>query len=130
MAAFGIDFGTTNSVLASVSGGDVSTVALDEPPQEWAELGFDKVLPTVIAQNGDSIDFGWSAKRNPKRLDAVKRLFATEDDVLVGSRSMKVEEAAAIFFRQISTRAAEAGLDLDAAVVLSLIHISEPTRPY
>ena len=117
MAAFGIDFGTTNSVLASVSGGDVSTAALDEPPQEWAELGFDKVLPTVIAQNGDSIDFGWSAKRNPKRLDAVKRLFATEDDVLVGSRSMKVEEAAAIFFRQISTRAAEAGLDLDAAVV-------------
>lgn len=117
MAAFGIDFGTTNSVLASVSGGDVSTVALDEPPQEWAELGFDKVLPTVIAQNGDSIDFGWRAKRNPKRLDAVKRLFATEDEVLVGSRTMKVEEAAAIFFRQISTRATEAGLDLDAAVV-------------
>ncbi len=117
MVAFGIDFGTTNSVLASVSGGEVSTVALDEPPQEWAELGFGKVLPTVIAQNGDSIDFGWSAKRNPKRLDAVKRLFASEDEVLVGSRTMKVEEAAAIFFRQISTKATEAGLDLDSAVV-------------
>ena len=49
MTAFGIDFGMTNSVLAVSSGTSMETVRLDEPPGEFAELGFDRVLPTVVA---------------------------------------------------------------------------------
>lgn len=117
MTTFGIDFGTTNSVLAAATGTNIETISLDEPPQEWAELGFDKVLPTVLAERSGAIDFGWRAKRTPGNLAAVKRLFATDDDVTVGSRRLKVEEAAGIFFRQIKERAANAGLALDRAVV-------------
>jgi molecular chaperone DnaK (HSP70) len=115
--AFGIDFGTTNSVLAVTSGVDIETVTLDSPPQEWAELGFDKVLPTVIADSGGALAFGWRAKRSATKLEAVKRLFASEDEVRVGNRTLKVEEAAGVFFRAIKERAAASGLTLDQAVV-------------
>lgn len=118
MTAFGIDFGTTNSVLAATTDGRVlETVSLDEPPTEWATLGFDKVLPTVLADRGGEIDFGWRAKRNPNNLAAVKRMFATDDEVTLGGRRLKVEEAAGVFFRQIRERASMAGLKLDRAVV-------------
>lgn len=117
MTAFGIDFGTTNSVLAVSSGSSMETVRLDEPPGEFAELGFDRVLPTVLADRSGTLEFGWKAKRNPNRLAAVKRMFQTDDDVTVGGHNLKVEEAAAIFFRQIKERAANGGLSLDRAVV-------------
>lgn len=117
MTSFGIDFGTTNSVLAAATAKSIETVSLDSPPQEWAELGFDKVLPTVIADAGDALTFGWRAKRSANKLEAVKRLFASEDEVRIGKRTLKVEEAAGIFFRQIKERAAQAGLTLDQAVV-------------
>jgi molecular chaperone DnaK (HSP70) len=96
---------------------DIETVSLDEPPANWGIQGFDKVLPTVLANRNGAIEFGWRAKRTPGSLAAVKRLFATEDTVMIGSMQLSVEEAAAIFFRQIKERAAEAGLVLDQAVV-------------
>lgn len=118
MTAFGIDFGTTNSVLAMANGTDIETVLLDNPPDEgWAQHGFDKVLPTVLAERDGAVDFGWRAKRTKGHLAAVKRLFASEDTVQVGSMRLKVEEAAGIFFKQIKQRAADAGLDVDQAVV-------------
>ncbi|NNN15359.1 MAG: Hsp70 family protein [Acidimicrobiaceae bacterium] len=95
----------------------METVTLDSPPQEWAALGFDKVLPTVIADISGQLAFGWRAKRSPQRLEAVKRLFASEESVELSGKSFPVEEAAGNFFRQIKSRASEAGLSLDQAVV-------------
>jgi molecular chaperone DnaK len=119
MTSFGIDFGTTNSVLSSSeAGGATETLRLDDPPEaEWAKYGFDLVLPTVISEHGDHLDFGWRAKRSPDHLAAVKRLFATDDEVTVGTRTMRVEEAAGIFFRHIKHMASESGRTLDRAVV-------------
>ena len=72
MTAFGIDFGTTNSVLAKASGTDIETVLLDSPPDGgWAEHGFDMVLPTVLAERDGAVDFGWRAKRTTGHLAAV-----------------------------------------------------------
>jgi len=53
------------------------------------------------------------------KLEAVKRLFATDDEVVVAGRQLKVEEAAATFFRHIQQQAAASGLPerLDRAVV-------------
>ena len=90
MTAFGIDFGTTNSVLAVANGTTMETVALDTPPGDFASLGFDRVLPTVLAESRGALEFGWSAKRNPNNLAAVKRLFQTDDDVTIGSQTLKV----------------------------------------
>src|ERR1700722_3876731 len=120
--SFGIDFGTTNSVLASVTSNGTDVFSLDDMlPGEWVNTGFDKVLPSVIGfdTSGTPI-FGWAAKQQAaSKLDAVKRLFATEDSVDIGGRSVKVEEAAAMFFRHIQSRAAAAGVleRVDRAVV-------------
>lgn len=119
--AFGIDFGTTNSVLARTTGLGVETVPLDDKlPIEWASLGFDHVLPSVIAFDGADPIFGWEAKRRHRgKLEAVKRLFATEESVTIDGRELKVEVAAATFFRHIQQQAAAAGIAsrLDRAVV-------------
>jgi molecular chaperone DnaK (HSP70) len=117
--AFGIDFGTTNSVLARATATTVEAVPLDEPPTEWLNAGFDRVLPSVIGIDGTPT-FGWAAKRQAHgKLEAVKRLFATDDTVTIGHEALKVEEAAAMFFRHIQERAAAMGLTsrLDRAVV-------------
>jgi molecular chaperone DnaK (HSP70) len=53
------------------------------------------------------------------RLEAVKRLFASEDEVTIGKNTLRVEEVAALFFRHMQQRATAAGVlePLDAAVV-------------
>ena len=120
--AYGIDFGTTNSVLARATADGTEAIVLDdELPGEWLGTGFDKVLPSVIGfdQGGQPI-FGWLAKthKGPK-LEAVKRLFATEDQVVIGNQRLDVETAAATFFRHIQGQAAASGMmeRLDRAVV-------------
>jgi molecular chaperone DnaK len=119
--AFGIDFGTTNSVLARATATGVETVPLETTiPLEWAERGFDAVLPSVIGFEKDRPTFGWAAKKRDRdRLEAVKRMFATDDMVTIGSNELKVEEAAAMLFRHMIKRAAESGIvgRLDRAVV-------------
>ena len=120
--AYGIDFGTTNSVLARATAAGTEAIVLDDLlPGEWQGTGFDKVLPSVIGfDQADQPVFGWRAKtmEGPK-LEAVKRLFATEDEVVIGSQKLKVETAAAIFFRHVQHQAAASGLmeRLDRAVV-------------
>ncbi|GIF73793.1 Hsp70 family protein [Asanoa siamensis] len=119
--AFGIDFGTTNSVLARSTAGGVEAVPLDpDLPLEWADLEFDRVLPSVIGLDRGNPVFGWAAKRQRAgKLEAVKRLFATDDSVTIGDQELKVEVAAAMFFRHIQQQAAAAGIvsRLDRAVV-------------
>ncbi len=58
MTAVGIDFGTTNCVLAAFTGGKPEAVAIDSPPADWAGMGFDKVLPSVFALDGQQPIFG------------------------------------------------------------------------
>lgn len=118
---FGIDFGTTNSVLARATANSVEVIVLDdELPVEWANTGFDRVLPSVIGFAGNTPTFGWRAKSQlDSKLEAVKRLFRDQDSVTIGQTEMHVEEAAALFFRHVQERAAKAGVQgrLDQAVV-------------
>ncbi len=120
--AYGIDFGTTNSVLARTTALGTEAIVLDEElPGEWEGTGFDKVLPSVIAfDQARQPTFGWRAKTfQGAKLEAVKRLFATDDHVEIGDQRLDVETAAAIFFRHIQGQAAASGLmeRLDRAVV-------------
>jgi molecular chaperone DnaK len=118
--SYGIDFGTTNCVLARTTVDGVETVPLEERlPAGWAHHGFNRVLPSVIGFPDGEPAFGWPMKlRTEGRIEAVKRLLATDDEIDVDGRRMPVAEVAALFFGQIRARAAErTGTPLDQAVV-------------
>lgn len=117
MRPFGIDFGTTNSVLAQWTGTEVEVLPIDEPPGSWANMGFNKVLPSVLGiVGGREATFGWAAKRQDgDKLAAVKRLFATDEFVQIGDQQFSVEEAAALLFGRIRT--GSPGVSVDRAVV-------------
>lgn len=119
MSAIGIDFGTTNSVVAQYSAGGVEVLRVDEPPVEWEFAGFHKVLPSVFALGPDRQPlFGWRAKRQAlSKIEAVKRLFATEDCITIGNETFFVEEVAAMLFGYLRKAALEQGVDFDRAVV-------------
>lgn len=110
MTSIGIDFGTTNSVVArwTVAGSDA--IEIDEPPAEWATLGFAQVFPSVFAHAPDGRAlFGWAAKlADVGRFEAVKRLFATQQDVVFDDdgRSFVVEEVATMLFAELRRRSA------------------------
>lgn len=118
MNPYGIDFGTTNSVLAQWNGREVEVLSIDTPPSDWEQLEFDKVLPSVVgvSPDGHRTTFGWAAKRQQEsKLETVKRLFATEEFVDLGGSRVSVEEAAALLFGHLRT--ASAGIEVDRAVV-------------
>ncbi len=119
MTTYGIDFGTTNSALASCSAGTTTVIPIDSPPGEWRTEGFDRVLPSVIGVDpSGSWSFGWNAKQpGRRRLDAAKRLLATEDTVQVGTETLFVEEAAGALFGRIRDGGRAAGVEFDQAVI-------------
>ena len=121
MTAFGIDFGTTNSAVAVMSDGEVEVIRIDTPPVEWEQFGYDRVFPTVFGygQNREPL-FGWAAKQleTDTKIEAVKRLFATEDQVTIGDEQFLVDEIATMLFAQLKrSAAAESGHEMDRAVV-------------
>lgn len=118
MASIGIDFGTTNSVVAQYAAGALSVLAIDEPPAQWAGLGFDKVLPTVFGRGDDDRPiFGWAAKQRPGSLAAVKRLLRAEERADVDGVEFVVEEIATLIFGHLKRASASQGVAFDQAVV-------------
>ena len=117
--AFGIDFGTTNSVVAHLRQGVPEVLSIDEPRDlQWAELGFDRVLPTVVGVEGSNrLTFGWEAKKQPGSLAAVKRLLKEEKPVEIAGRRYPVEEIAAMIFGKLRQSVSDQGLTLDQGVV-------------
>lgn len=120
MASLGIDFGTTNSVAASFVGGSTVVHPIGEPPAEWVQLGFDRVLPSIVALDTDRrMVFGWEAKAlyTEAKFEAIKRLFREEESVTQGDETFYVEEIAAALFTHIGRRVVENGVQFDNAVV-------------
>lgn len=113
MTSIGIDFGTTNSVVATQTSSGVEVIDIDEAPVEWAPYGFDKVFPSVMSRDEHGrLEFGWSAKSSSVgRFDAVKRLFATQLDLAVddSGSAIAVEEVATMLFAELKRRAIERG---------------------
>lgn len=119
MTPIGIDFGTTNSVVAAHGAESVDVLPIDHPLGSWANLGFERVLPSVIGiGTTQEATFGWAAKQQAaNKLEAVKRLFATEDSVSIGGAEYSVEMAAALLFARLKQGAEAAGATADRAVV-------------
>ena len=121
MASVGIDFGTTNSVVAQFTSAGTQVVPIDRAPDQWAPYGFDNVFPSVMASDEHSrLCFGWDAKRQASgRFDAVKRMFATQLDVAIDDRGtgLAVEEVATMLFAELKRRSAENATPFDQAVI-------------
>lgn len=90
--------------------------------------GFDKVLPSVLAFRGREPIFGWDAKKAGDNCPAIKRLLATEEWISVGENNMPVDEVVALIFAQMKRAAAEAGIDVDQAVVTIPANSRGPAR--
>jgi molecular chaperone DnaK len=119
MIAAGIDFGTTKCAVAIYSSTGPEVVAIDTPPADWSQLGFDRVLPSVLSMKADGeVVFGWRAKTQPgSKLEAVKRLFRQDEIAQVGGRTFYVEEVAALLFAHLRRAAADSGASVSRAVV-------------
>ena len=115
----GIDFGTTNSVVARWTGSEVDVIPVDTPPGNWAGLGYDRVLPTVFGAGASNEPiFGWAAKQRPGSLAAVKRLLRAEEKAEVDGMEFSVEEIATMIFGHLRRSAPRAGApDFQHAVV-------------
>lgn len=121
MTAVGIDFGTTNSVVAKWTAQGVDVLEIDEAPGEWALHGFSRIMPSVFATAPDgTARFGWQAKRAESRpFEAVKRLFATQQEMVTDDQgtALAVEEVATMIFAELKRRASQVGVAASRAVV-------------
>lgn len=120
MTAVGIDFGTTNSVVARYTNGVGEVIPIGQPPDDWAGMGFDQVLPSVVALDDERVmRFGWQAKtmNTDAKFEAIKRLFAAEELASAGGEDFLVEEVAAALFRHIRQQVLANGLEVSSAVI-------------
>lgn len=79
---FGIDFGTSNSVVAHWNGHttEVLPVDGDNVPAQWRMSEFEQLFPSVLSVRDlqRTLCFGWEAKTGTSEpLDAVKRMLGT-----------------------------------------------------
>lgn len=121
MTAVGIDFGTTNSLVARLKGGRPEAITIDENvPADWAEAGFDRVMASVMSLREDgSVAFGWEAKMDAgEKVEAVKRSLSAQDAIEVAGNYVLVEELTAAFFATLREQAMRrGGIQFDQAVV-------------
>ncbi|MGW2437541.1 Hsp70 family protein [Streptomyces goshikiensis] len=140
--SFGIDFGTSNSVVARWNGHTAEVVPIDggNLPALWRQPEFDQIFPSVVSVRDlqRTLCFGWAAKTATNEpLDAVKRMLGTrsgadrtdgsgelevhpqleEHHVWIGGEPFHSTAAAASLFSRMREGAAEQLLELTEAVV-------------
>ncbi|MEU6543024.1 Hsp70 family protein [Streptomyces sp. NPDC046859] len=139
---FGIDFGTSNSVVARWNGHGVEVLPVDgdNVPAQWQMPEFQQLFPSVLSVRDlqRTLCFGWEAKTGTSEpLDAVKRMLGTrsgaekdgevdglevaaqleEHHVWVGSEKYHSTVAAASLFSRMKEGVSGQLLDLSDAVV-------------
>ncbi|WP_052710715.1 Hsp70 family protein [Pseudofrankia sp. DC12] len=135
---FGIDFGTSNSVLARSNGQDVEIVPVDsgQVPAQWRQPEFEDLFPSVLGIRPlqRTLCFGWAAKTvGSEPVDAVKRMLGTrsagsqqvddgtprleEHNIWLGGEPFRSTAAAASLFAEMKLAAGRSFLELDEAVV-------------
>ncbi|MFK4864229.1 Hsp70 family protein [Streptomyces sp. CSMPJR101] len=137
---FGIDFGTSNSVVAHWNGHGIEVLPVDgdNVPAQWQMPEFQQLFPSVLSVRDlqRTLCFGWEAKIGTSEpLDAVKRMLGTrsgaekdtdglevaaqleEHHVWVGSEKYHSTVAAASLFSRMKEGVSGQLLDLSDAVV-------------
>ncbi|MFH9550055.1 Hsp70 family protein [Streptomyces sp. NPDC017435] len=135
---YGIDFGTSNSVVARYNGETTEVLPVDSGnvPAQWREPEFEDLFPSVLSVRDfdRTLCFGWDAKTTTgEPVDAVKRMLGTrsagrdqmdegtplleEHHVWLGGEPFRSTAAAAALFAQMKAAASRHLLDLSDAVV-------------
>ena len=109
MTSYGVDFGTSNSVVARFHDGAVDVLDIDQPPVHWQGLGFERVMPSVVALGKNRKPLFGSSARATKNVKAVKRLFRDVEGTKLGGETFEVEEVTAMLFHRLSEAVAESG---------------------
>ncbi|MGP4051581.1 Hsp70 family protein [Streptomyces sp. 2A115] len=122
MTATGIDFGTTNSVVAQWQGDDVEVLPLDAHhlDADWRRPGFDLLFPSVVGMSTLRRGplFGWEAKlRSEEAAEACKRLLKSDEYVNVQGRRFAATTVAAGVFTAMKEGARQNLTEIDRAVI-------------
>lgn len=119
--SFGIDFGTSNSVLAYFDGAQAIAVPVDNLNlDDWSYPSFELLFPSVVGYSSTRSDrlFGWEAKlRAEESVEAVKRLLRGDVQLSLAGEEFEAATIAAGFFHALRQRAADRRLMVDRAVV-------------
>ncbi|WP_405139927.1 Hsp70 family protein [Sphaerisporangium sp. NBC_01403] len=120
--ATGIDFGTTNSVVAQWNGMDVEVLTLDADhlDSDWFYPSFENLFPSIAGQSAlrSGLLYGWEAKlRSENVIEACKRMLKSEGGVQVGSRRFPATSVAAGVFSSMRERARNQLTEIDSAVI-------------
>ena len=108
--SFGIDYGTSNSVLAHFDGKQAYAVPIDMLNlDEWSYPNFELLFPSVVGYSSTRPDrlFGWEAKlRSEESVEAVKRLLRGDERVTLADEGFDASTVVAGFFDALRRRAA------------------------
>ncbi|WP_405393447.1 Hsp70 family protein [Microbispora hainanensis] len=118
----GIDFGTTNSVVAQWNGEDVDVLALDSEhlEDEWFYPSFECLFPTIVGESSLRLGalFGWEAKLQSNRvIEACKRMLRDDGGVALRDRRVSATAVAAGVFKAMRERAENSLTTIDSAVI-------------
>ncbi|MFD7475175.1 Hsp70 family protein [Streptomyces sp. NPDC059837] len=122
MTATGIDFGTTNSVVAQWLGDEAEVLSLDAHhiDADWRRPGFDFLFPSVVGMSSlrKGPLFGWEAKlRSEEAAEACKRLLKSDEYVKIQGRRYAATTVAAGVFQAMRDGAQHNLTSIDRAVI-------------
>ncbi|MFE1173113.1 Hsp70 family protein [Streptomyces sp. NPDC058773] len=122
MIATGIDFGTTNSVVAQWLGDDADVLLLDAHhiDADWRHPGFEHLFPSVVGMSSlrRGALFGWEAKlRSEEAAEACKRLLKNDEYVTIRGRRFAATTVAAGVFQAMRKGAEHNLTAIDQAVI-------------
>jgi molecular chaperone DnaK (HSP70) len=118
----GIDFGTTNSVVAQWQGDDAEVLPLDAHhiDADWRRPGFEQLFPSVVGVSSLRRGplFGWEAKlRSEEAAEACKRLLKSDEYVTIQGARFAATTVAAGVFTAMRDGARQNLTDIDRAVI-------------
>ncbi|MFJ9833657.1 Hsp70 family protein [Streptomyces sp. NPDC101169] len=122
MTATGIDFGTTNSVVAQWLGNEADVLLLDAHhiDADWRHPGFEYLFPSVVGMSSlrRGALFGWEAKlRSEEAAEACKRLLKSDEYVTIHGRRFAATTVAAGVFQAMRKGAEHNLTAIDQAVI-------------
>ncbi|MFJ3552400.1 Hsp70 family protein [Streptomyces sp. NPDC090114] len=122
MTSTGIDFGTTNSVVAQWLGNDADVLSLDAHhiDADWRHPGFEYLFPSVVGMSSlrRGALFGWEAKlRSEEAAEACKRLLKSDEYVTIHGRRFAATTVAGGVFQAMRKGAEHNLTTIDQAVI-------------